>query len=135
MDAERAHLQRMIELLSSNLYTYEEQEAALGSHVPPFTRRQIKEARAELERVKEQLAHLDMSRPDQRIAQIPEGQPPGVIVEVHLTTEIPHPVQIIRVDEQPVVAIYLSMTDALSPTMCQSSLKPECAWRASSNAD
>jgi tetratricopeptide (TPR) repeat protein len=66
MEDERAHLERMIEILSGNLHAYEQQAASFGSlHVPPFLVRQIEETRVELERVKGQLERLESSSVDQ----------------------------------------------------------------------
>ncbi len=62
MEDERAHLKRMIDILSGNLHTCEEQAASFGPlHVPPFLVRQIKESREELEHVKGQLERLESS--------------------------------------------------------------------------
>ena len=60
MDAERAHLQRMIKILSDNLHTYEEQEAKYGPlDVPPSLKHRVEETREDLTRFKERLAKLE----------------------------------------------------------------------------
>lgn len=75
MESERAHLQRMIRILSDNLHTYEEQAAAFGElHVPPFLKRQIEEAREELERMTERLAQLDAQPSEQRVPLTPSSE-------------------------------------------------------------
>lgn len=81
MDAERAHLQRMIKMLLGNLNTYQEQAAAFGElYVPPFLKRQIEETSEELEQAKERLAQLQPLSPvgQRPLSSVPHNLPPRV---------------------------------------------------------